>query len=174
MKRDVKEKDDTKRDGKTKKRHKSSDDRKNSHTAEKKSRDKHYVPEQSRSANPETETKHSDFEAEKQSRVLVLRSEDLGDAAGGVRCLHEVAYPSDWPAERMGLKKPMPEQPAKEFPFRLDPFQEEAVRCLESQESVLVRSTWLTGQNVCKEKNGDQNPTHDSCRRVENARRALV
>ena len=139
MKRDGKEKDSSRRDDKKKKKHKSSDDRKPSHKTEKRPRDNEHIPEQSRSQNPEP----SESDTSKQSRVVVLRSEDLGDAAGGVRCLHEVAYPSDWPAERVGLKKPMPEQPAKEFPFRLDPFQEEAVRCLESQESVLVSSMRL-------------------------------
>ncbi|CAI5969178.1 unnamed protein product, partial [Closterium sp. NIES-65] len=65
---------------------------------------------------------------------LVLRNEEFedgntgGSGSGGVRCLHEVAYPKGWklPTSKEAARKPLPEKPAKEYPFKLDPFQEEA------------------------------------------------
>ncbi|CAI7851139.1 unnamed protein product [Closterium sp. NIES-54] len=83
---------------------------------------------------------------EEEMTGLVLRNEEFedgntgGSGSGGVRCLHEVAYPKGWklPTSKEAARKPLPEKPAKEYPFKLDPFQEEAVRCLEANESVLI------------------------------------
>ena len=48
---------------------------------------------------------------------------------------HEVAIPVDYPyiplAQHVALSKP-----AREYPFRLDPFQSAAIHCLERNESV--------------------------------------
>lgn len=66
-------------------------------------------------------------------------SAPLVDGAGGdsITCLHEVSYPENYEmpekAEPLLNKKP-----AKEYPFTLDPFQREAIKCLEAGESVLV------------------------------------
>lgn len=53
-----------------------------------------------------------------------------------VTCLHDVSYPEGYvpppPSAREGLG------PAKVFPFTLDPFQSEAINCLEKGESVMV------------------------------------
>lgn len=56
-----------------------------------------------------------------------------------VTCLHDVSYPEGYvprplPNLQQGLK------PAREFPFTLDPFQLEAIKCLDNGESVMVFS----------------------------------
>ncbi|XP_078318641.1 exosome RNA helicase MTR4-like isoform X2 [Crassostrea virginica] len=60
-------------------------------------------------------------------------------------CLHEVAIPPE--AEFVPLK-PMTEKPAKEYPFILDPFQKEALLCLENNQSVLVSAHTSAGKTV--------------------------
>ncbi|XP_050401824.2 exosome RNA helicase MTR4 [Patella vulgata] len=60
-------------------------------------------------------------------------------------CLHEVAIPPD--AEFTPLKPP-PDKPAKEYPFILDPFQKEAILCLENYQSVLVSAHTSAGKTV--------------------------
>lgn len=57
-----------------------------------------------------------------------------------VSCLHDVCYPESYvptrpSASRLAGEKP---KPAKEFPFELDPFQSEAIKCLDNGESVMV------------------------------------
>ncbi|CAI5967791.1 unnamed protein product [Closterium sp. NIES-64] len=77
---------------------------------------------------------------------LVLRNEEFedgntgGSGSGGVRCLHEVAYPKGWklPTSKEAARKPLPEKPAKEYPFKLDPFQEEAVSAHTSAGKTVV------------------------------------
>lgn len=54
-----------------------------------------------------------------------------------VACLHEVSYPEGYDHANGG-ERLAPAKPAKEYPFTLDPFQREAIRCLEAGESVLV------------------------------------
>ncbi|GJP60249.1 hypothetical protein CLOP_g17460 [Closterium sp. NIES-67] len=96
---------------------------------------------------------------EEELTGLVLRNEEFedgstgGSGSGGVRCLHEVAYPKGWklPTSKEAARKPLPEKPAKEYPFKLDPFQEEAVRCLEANESVLVSAHTSAGKTVVAE-----------------------
>ena len=56
-----------------------------------------------------------------------------------VACLHEVSYPDGYD-HASAARIPAPTKPAKEYPFTLDPFQREAIRCLEAGESVLVCS----------------------------------
>ena len=54
-------------------------------------------------------------------------------------CLHEVSYPPDYvPPSDIAPPEKSSKKPAKEYPFTLDPFQQEAVRCIEAGESVLV------------------------------------
>ena len=56
-----------------------------------------------------------------------------------VACLHDVSYPENYVQSRLqpqpSTEKP---KPAKEFPFELDPFQSEAIKCLDNGESVMV------------------------------------
>ncbi|CAL1528127.1 unnamed protein product [Lymnaea stagnalis] len=60
-------------------------------------------------------------------------------------CVHEVAIPPD--DEYVPLKPPTTE-PAKEYPFTLDPFQKEAILCLENNQSVLVSAHTSAGKTV--------------------------
>jgi ATP-dependent RNA helicase DOB1 len=57
-----------------------------------------------------------------------------------ITCLHEVSYPPGYAQLRTDRKEKgkEKEKPAKEFPFQLDPFQAEAIGCLEIGESVMV------------------------------------
>jgi len=48
------------------------------------------------------------------------------DSAG---CVHEVAVPPDYAYVQLS-EDVAPETPAKSYPFILDPFQQEAVKCL--------------------------------------------
>lgn len=65
-------------------------------------------------------------------------NENEKEKGGYVTCLHEVSYPEGYdPAMKPDV--PTHSKPAKEYPFTLDPFQREAVRCLEAGESVLVQ-----------------------------------
>ncbi|KAL7304922.1 hypothetical protein TKK_0002720 [Trichogramma kaykai] len=63
-------------------------------------------------------------------------------------CTHEVAIPSDYtylPLEQKTTK------PAKEYKFVLDPFQKEAILCIENDQSVLVSAHTSAGKTVVAE-----------------------
>ncbi|KAI5065335.1 hypothetical protein GOP47_0020030 [Adiantum capillus-veneris] len=67
-------------------------------------------------------------------------------------CLHEVSYPPEYyPASPARRSSSSSCKPAKEYPFTLDPFQQEAIRCLESGESVLVSAHTSAGKTVVAE-----------------------
>ncbi|XP_033636564.1 exosome RNA helicase MTR4-like [Asterias rubens] len=63
-------------------------------------------------------------------------------------CNHEVAIPHD---EEYIPLKPTGNKAAKEYPFILDPFQREALKCLENQQSVLVSAHTSAGKTVVAE-----------------------
>ncbi|KAH9898764.1 rRNA-processing arch domain-containing protein [Xylariomycetidae sp. FL2044] len=65
---------------------------------------------------------------------------------------HQVALPPDLDYEYVPLSehKP-PEQPAKEWPFTLDPFQRLAISSIERDESVLVSAHTSAGKTVVAE-----------------------
>lgn len=66
-----------------------------------------------------------------------LKKNGLVTADGdNVTCLHDVSYPDGYVAPPCPVKEGS--QPAKVFPFPLDPFQNEAIKCLEDGESVMV------------------------------------
>ncbi|XP_024395394.1 DExH-box ATP-dependent RNA helicase DExH9 [Physcomitrium patens] len=67
-----------------------------------------------------------------------------------VACLHEVSYPEGYDHANGG-ERLAPAKPAKEYPFTLDPFQREAIRCLEAGESVLVSAHTSAGKTVVAE-----------------------
>lgn len=86
----------------------------------------------------------------KQARVPDLEtveddpSEPEGEPApangkGYIACLHDVSNPEGYDHGNAG-RISAHTKPAKEYPFTLDPFQREAIRCLEAGESVLVCS----------------------------------
>ena len=63
-------------------------------------------------------------------------------AAEPVACVHDVSYPEGYDAfastSRAIAGGADASEPAKKFPFQLDPFQSEAIRCLDNGESVMV------------------------------------
>ncbi|KAG5383082.1 hypothetical protein IGI04_034552 [Brassica rapa subsp. trilocularis] len=64
-----------------------------------------------------------------------------------VGCVHDVSFPENYlpPApSSQGDNKP----PAKEFPFTLDSFQSEAIKCLDNGESVMVSAHTSAGKTV--------------------------
>ncbi|KAL0279617.1 UNVERIFIED_CONTAM: hypothetical protein PYX00_001132 [Menopon gallinae] len=63
-------------------------------------------------------------------------------------CTHEVALPPD--QEYQSLVKPTG-KPAREYKFVLDPFQEEAILCIENNQSVLVSAHTSAGKTVVAE-----------------------
>nr|XP_006825596.1 PREDICTED: superkiller viralicidic activity 2-like 2-like [Saccoglossus kowalevskii] len=75
-------------------------------------------------------------------RVKVLPVETLE------ACTHEVAVPHDAEYEPL---KPTGKKAAKEYPFILDPFQKEALKCLENNQSVLVSAHTSAGKTVVAE-----------------------
>lgn len=60
-------------------------------------------------------------------------------------CVHEVAVPPN--IEYVPLKASAG-KPAKEYPFPLDPFQKEAIICIENNQSVLVSAHTSAGKTV--------------------------
>lgn len=71
----------------------------------------------------------------------------IGMSDEPVACLHDVSYPVGYVAPPSGSTSTKQEdsKPAKEFPFTLDPFQSEAIKCLDNGESVMVCSFYRRG-----------------------------
>ncbi|GIL48638.1 hypothetical protein Vafri_5094 [Volvox africanus] len=68
----------------------------------------------------------------------------------GKSCTHEVA----WPPGQEGIRLPPPARegpPARVYPFKIDPFQQVAVNCLEAGHSVLVAAHTSAGKTVVAE-----------------------
>ncbi|XP_050209869.1 DExH-box ATP-dependent RNA helicase DExH9 [Mercurialis annua] len=67
-----------------------------------------------------------------------------------VACLHDVSYPEGYvqplPCSDSSVQNDI--KPAKEFPFTLDPFQSEAIKCLKKGESVMVSAHTSAGKTV--------------------------
>ncbi|XP_077296367.1 exosome RNA helicase Mtr4 [Arctopsyche grandis] len=63
-------------------------------------------------------------------------------------CVHEVAVPPNF--EYSPLVAP-PGPPAKQYKFILDPFQKEAILCIDNNQSVLVSAHTSAGKTVCAE-----------------------
>ena len=58
-------------------------------------------------------------------------------------CLHDVSHPEGYVAPPPRPLSSSPPPPAKVFEFTLDPFQSEAIKCLESGESVMVYFSYI-------------------------------
>ncbi|KAI5658159.1 hypothetical protein M9H77_26952 [Catharanthus roseus] len=66
-----------------------------------------------------------------------------------VACLHDVSYPEGYLPRASTSNLPEKDaKPAKEFPFTLDPFQSEAIKCLNNGESVMVSAHTSAGKTV--------------------------
>ena len=65
---------------------------------------------------------------------------------------HEVALPTELANSYIPLAEWQPDcAPARTYPFKLDPFQELATRCVDRKESVLVSAHTSAGKTVCAE-----------------------
>ncbi|KAL3172923.1 hypothetical protein MRX96_012667 [Rhipicephalus microplus] len=64
-------------------------------------------------------------------------------------CVHEVAVPDGM--EYVPMKRDREGPRARDYPFVLDPFQEEAILCLEHNQSVLVSAHTSAGKTVVAE-----------------------
>ncbi|KAI3832184.1 hypothetical protein MKX03_012743 [Papaver bracteatum] len=85
-----------------------------------------------------------EFSDEQKKQKSLIGEEDGSVAAA---CIHEVSYPEGY------TPSPLPRpscnnKPAKEYPFSLDPFQSEAIQCLEHGESVMVSAHTSAGKTV--------------------------
>uniref|UniRef100_A0AAG5DBN2 RNA helicase n=1 Tax=Anopheles atroparvus TaxID=41427 RepID=A0AAG5DBN2_ANOAO len=63
-------------------------------------------------------------------------------------CTHEVAV---YPDQKYTPLVPPTSKPAKDYPFVLDPFQKEAILCIENNQSVLVSAHTSAGKTVVAE-----------------------
>lgn len=54
-------------------------------------------------------------------------------------CVHDVSYPRGY--VHTSSSDETKKEPANKFPFTLDPFQSQAINCLENSESVMVSTT---------------------------------
>eukprot|EP00887_Chlorella_sp_A99_P001342 scaffold14.g1342.t1 len=69
----------------------------------------------------------------------------------GKGCTHEVVWPEGAEEGSLLPPPPRPGPPAREYPFKLDPFQQTAVNALEAGHSVLVAAHTSAGKTVVAE-----------------------
>ncbi|RDX63204.1 DExH-box ATP-dependent RNA helicase DExH9, partial [Mucuna pruriens] len=62
-------------------------------------------------------------------------------------CVHHVSYPDGY-VHSSSSQTQTHSQPAKNFPFPLDPFQSQAITCLENGDSVMVSAHTSAGKTV--------------------------
>nr|XP_016479404.1 PREDICTED: DExH-box ATP-dependent RNA helicase DExH9-like [Nicotiana tabacum] len=65
-----------------------------------------------------------------------------------VVCVHDVSYPEGYVPSASSTLPQVDSTPAKEFPFTLDPFQSEAIHCLNNGESVMVSAHTSAGKTI--------------------------
>lgn len=65
-----------------------------------------------------------------------------------VVCVHDVSYPEGYVPSASSTLPQVHSTPAKEFPFTLDPFQSEAIHCLNNGESVMVSAHTSAGKTI--------------------------
>ncbi|KAL2329452.1 hypothetical protein Fmac_017033 [Flemingia macrophylla] len=63
-------------------------------------------------------------------------------------CVHHVSYPDGYVHPSSPPPNQAHSEPAKKFPFTLDPFQSQAITCLENAESVMVSAHTSAGKTV--------------------------
>lgn len=79
---------------------------------------------------------------ELKNRIVVHSIDTLGS------CTHEVACP---PGQAYRPLQPREGEPAKVYPFTLDPFQTESILCVDNNQSVLVSAHTSAGKTVIAE-----------------------
>jgi ATP-dependent RNA helicase DOB1 len=75
---------------------------------------------------------------------------DQGSMVVSHQVRHQVAIPPNYPYVPISQHKP-PAEPAKTWPFPLDPFQQVAVSSIQREESVLVSAHTSAGKTVVAE-----------------------
>uniref|UniRef100_A0A6M2DMA1 Putative rrna-processing arch domain protein n=1 Tax=Xenopsylla cheopis TaxID=163159 RepID=A0A6M2DMA1_XENCH len=103
-------------------------------------------PKESESVEESKKLKHSildDVNLEDLNKRIAVHTVETDEI-----CLHEVAYPPG--LAYIPLRAPAG-PPAKEYPFLLDPFQKEAILCIENDQSVLVSAHTSAGKTVVAE-----------------------
>ncbi|CAH8664456.1 unnamed protein product [Schistosoma haematobium] len=65
----------------------------------------------------------------------------------GSGCIHEVVYPSGYALNELKNL----ENPVRNYPFTLDPFQQRAILCIENEQSVMVSAHTSAGKTVVAE-----------------------
>lgn len=78
-------------------------------------------------------------------RIKIFAVESLD----GESCTHEIALPLNF--DYIPLNRDANRKPAKVYEFELDPFQKEAIVCIENNQSVLVSAHTSAGKTVVAE-----------------------
>ncbi|XVE89346.1 hypothetical protein DITRI_Ditri19aG0194700 [Diplodiscus trichospermus] len=83
---------------------------------------------------------------------LPNKKQQIGDGSvlveEAVGCVHDVSYPEVYVPSASSTELPADYKPAKEFSFTLDPFQSEAINCLDRGQSVMVSAHTSAGKTV--------------------------
>ncbi|KAI3903958.1 hypothetical protein MKX01_004026 [Papaver californicum] len=74
--------------------------------------------------------------------------ESLIGGDDSVACIHDVSYPEGYKPRSDNNSDKKNTKPAREYPFTLDPFQSEAIKCLDNGESVTVSAHTSAGKTV--------------------------
>lgn len=78
----------------------------------------------------------------------------LGESPAALKtyCQHDVSLPAGYEGKyQFEAGDGLPEEPAKIYPFSLDAFQKESIRCIERGENVLVAAHTSAGKTVVAE-----------------------
>ncbi|KAK2661675.1 hypothetical protein Ddye_000249 [Dipteronia dyeriana] len=70
-----------------------------------------------------------------------LQREDDQQQQEQMTCLHDVSYPQGYIPSNTSEAALHDNKPANKYPFALDPFLSEAIKCLDNGESVMVMTT---------------------------------
>ncbi|TRY74562.1 hypothetical protein TCAL_00692 [Tigriopus californicus] len=108
--------------------------------------------------DPETVTQEDEDDEELEANTEdQAETEGLIESAPRIRvhtldmvgsCTHEVALP---PGQDFVPLRKIEQEPAKKYPFTLDSFQQQAILCIENNQSVLVSAHTSAGKTVTAE-----------------------
>lgn len=94
------------------------------------------------------------FETEQEQEIAAAAGLQGSQNAASIKVSHQVrhqvAIPPSYPYVPLSEHK-QPEDPAKTYPFKLDPFQQLAVNAIQREESVLVSAHTSAGKTVVAE-----------------------
>lgn len=93
------------------------------------------------------------FETEQEREVAAAglqTTDDKGTVVLSHHVRHEVSLPPNYPYVPISEHKP-PAEPARTWPFTLDPFQQVAIHSIQREESVLVSAHTSAGKTVVAE-----------------------